>query len=243
MRKALTGALIAATVGVGSAAVPVGAHEGHRDHRDHRDRTSEVSSRHRQDDGRRGGHHWDRDGKDRRHDGRHDKRDGRHDHGNRGERGHRGERGDRQLTAEEREFLVSSGQLAFQELHTGRLAMLRSGDAAVQEYGRQMVVDHFKQLVGQLGLMRKHDIPLPELTSEQLAELAALTDVADADFDRAYLTSQVEGHVAAIEQFTAIIDTTQDRKLQRFAKEQKQVLESHLNAAEVLLASMPAPAA
>jgi putative membrane protein len=233
MRKAVLGALVATAVALGMMATPAAAHEGHDGERG---RSERVDSRR----GERG----DRDS--------HRDKDRRSHHRDRHHDGHRGDRGgwdrggwdrDEALSAEDRAFVELAAQIGLTEIFQGHLALSRSTDPVVQDYGRQMVVDHLHQMADQLPIHRKYDLELPSLTEDQAAAVQALIDTPVEQFDVAYLTSQVVAHEQALALFTAQAEDGDNWKVRKFARSYVPALQHHLDLAEAALATQVTPAA
>ena len=225
MRKAVFGALVATAVALGMMATPVDAHERHDGERGRSERVS--SHRHERGD-RDGWHH----GKDRRGHHRGDERRG---------DWNRGDRGDRELTTEDQAFLELAAQVGQIEIFQGQLAVARSAEPAVQEYGRLMVVDHLQQLSAQLRLHDKYDVELPALPEEQVAAVQALLDTPVEEFDVVYLTAQVAAHEEALAAFTARAEDGDNWKVTKLARTFVPTLQHHLELAQETLDVLAVP--
>lgn len=225
MRKAVVGALVATTAALGTVGTPAGAHERHDGDRGRSERVEFAR-------------------------GERDHRDGRHDKDRRGHRGDwdrgdkhrgdwdRGDRGEQPLAAEDEAFLVLAAQIGLSEIFQGQLALARSENPVVQEYARQMVVDHLHQLAAQLNIHEKYDVELPTLTEEQVAAVQALLDTPVEGFDAGYVTAQVVAHEQALAAFTAQAENGQNWKVTKFARKHVPVLEQHLDLAEAAQAAL-----
>jgi len=228
LKKAAVGALAATTAAFGVMAAPASAHDGWDGRRG--DRSGEVRQ----------------DGHERHERQRHDRRDwdrrdwDRHERRDRDGHDRRDWKGDRP-SEDDLAFLGTAAGIALSEIHQGNIAMQRGTNPLVQEYGRQMVVDHFVQLVEQLPLLREHEFALPVLSEEQLAALTELTSTPDESFDGVYVGLQISGHESAIEVFAAAADGADSRKVRTFAAGQLPVLQMHLDAAHVIADVVEAP--
>lgn len=223
MRKAVVGALVATAVALGMMAAPAGAHERHDGDR----RSERVESRR----GERGDRHGRHDGERRGHHG------GKHHRGD----WDRGDRGDRELSTEDQAFLELAAQVAQIEIFQGQLAVARSADPAVQEYGRLLVVDHLQQLTDQMRLHDKYDVELPALTEEQVAAVQALLDTPVEDFDVTFLTAQVTAHEQVLAVFVAQAEESDNWKVEKFAAKNVDALQHHLEVAQELLDAVAVP--
>lgn len=236
MKKAAVGALVATTMTFGAVAAPAGAHEGRDGDRGRSERVESVRGERDHRDGRhdkdRRGDHGDRHRGDR---DRGDRRDW--DRGDRRD-WDRGDRGDQTLSVEDEAFLVLAAQIGLSEIFQGQLALARSENPVVQEYARQMVVDHLHQLAAQLNLHEKYDLELPTLTEEQIAAVQALLDTPVEGFDAGYVTAQVVAHEQALALFTAQAENGENWKVTKFARKHVPVLEQHLDLAEAAQAAL-----
>lgn len=217
MRKVVIGALVAMAIGLGVMTSPAGAHEGERtsdrDRCSHGERHDRRGDRH---DGR--GDRHDRDGRDGR-DGRDNSDDS----------------DDGTLSSEDQAFLTAAAQAAFAEIEQGRVATVRSDDEMVQDFGHDLIVDHFVQLVNQVPLHERFGVPIPGSTAEQVAASKALLDTSDDAFDEAFLMLQVTNHEKAVALFTAAAEDADNGTVRRFAEDNLPVLEEHLQHAQMLL--------
>jgi len=88
------------------------------------------------------------------------------------------------------------------EIEAARLALYRAKDPAAKAFAQDMIKDHEQAARELAKAAREQNVPLPtSLDSEQQAKLDALKSADDANFDQAYLSTQIVAHEEAVALF------------------------------------------
>lgn len=131
---------------------------------------------------------------------------------------------------------AKSGQLA---VELGRVAMRKSADALVQNYGKSMATEH--QAAGD-RLKKVADArgyAVPTLLDEQGQLLVEdLQKATGKDFDHRYVRQMVAEHRRVIGEFEKYAAEGQDSELKAWVTETLPVLKTHLAKAEEIQRSM-----
>jgi putative membrane protein len=156
-------------------------------------------------------------------------------------------------TAGERAVKVEDGEVAGfmaaanrAEIEAGELARTRAQSAEVKKFAALMVKDHGKNKKDGKALFGAQNIRAAEggdltreLTSSAQRHLEHLRGVSGAEFDRAYIDSQVEMHQNVIETLdTVLLPSAQNTELRRFLTDTRPILVQHLEHARKLQGSL-----
>lgn len=127
------------------------------------------------------------------------------------------------------------------EIDQAKLAQTRAKDARVRKFAALMIDHHGKAMQKQAALATK--LKLKEAESAEAAELAtqaattlAMLKAAPAnEFDRVYMSSQVDAHKKVHELIvTQLLPNAQAPELKAYLEELRPTIESHLQEAEAL---------
>lgn len=140
-------------------------------------------------------------------------------------------------------FAVAAAQGGLAEVAFGQLAEAQGGSDAVRDFGRLMVRDHGKANDSLAQLARAADIVLPQdMDAEHQAVRDRLKALKGADFDRAYIASQIADHQVTAQLLEYEIGAGQDAGLKGFATETLPIVFRHLQMAQGLATEMAAQA-
>lgn len=132
-------------------------------------------------------------------------------------------------------FAVAAAQGGLAEVAFGKLAEAQGGSDAVRDFGRQMVRDHGTANDRLAELAKAAGIVLPdELDTEHQAIRDRLEGLKGADFDRAYIASQIADHQVTAQLLEYEIGAGQDEGLKAFASDTLPVVFHHLQMAQDL---------
>jgi putative membrane protein len=127
------------------------------------------------------------------------------------------------------------------EVELGKLANSRGSAPAIRDFAQRMVADHGKANDRLAGLDRSANQQLPKsLDPEHLTVRDELQKKQGADFDAAYLTSQVQDHQRTANLLAWEIGMGQNDDLKKYAAEQLPVVLNHLDMAKQQLADLTA---
>jgi putative membrane protein len=143
------------------------------------------------------------------------------------------------LSEQDRGFLQKASQGGQEEVQMGQLAMTKSQNPAVKEFGRWMVTDHTAMNKWLLGLAARANVQ-PGAASDPAAqqEMAKLGGLQGAEFDREYIGYEVQDHQHDLKDFEAEAQSGQSPILRNFAAQSTDVLGQHLAEAQELQQSL-----
>lgn len=126
-------------------------------------------------------------------------------------------------------FVTNAVSANMFEIESSKLALKQSSSKQVRTFAQTMIKDH--TMAGekmQQVLKTEGTMPTMALTAKHEALLQQLQSVKGAEFDRAYVTAQTEGHVEAVALFRSYAAKPDDKALGAFAKSTLPALEKHL---------------
>lgn len=131
------------------------------------------------------------------------------------------------------------------DIAAGRLAASTSRNAKVKEFAQRMITDHSGVNKAAVALVTKLNVtPEESDASRQQTDKGAqvresLKGKTGADFDRAYMASEVTYHtdlLAAID--TVLLPSAQNAELKTLLEQTRPAVEAHLSSARELQASL-----
>ena len=130
------------------------------------------------------------------------------------------------------------------EVVMAQLAVSRSQNAAVKEFATMLVTDHQSHLTNLNKLAGKKDIGREANAADTsgahiaraLGELQSMS--ADSNFDRAFISAQIEHHTMAIAALNKMKPAAKDDDLQKDIDKTLPVLQNHLSRANAVLAQL-----
>jgi putative membrane protein len=139
------------------------------------------------------------------------------------------------LSAQDRKFVDTAAEAGAAEVAKGQLAESHSSSADVKGLAARMVSDHQKagdelKSIAQI----KGATPPAQLSKKDQADLDKLSKLRGADFDKAYIKSQLAAHKSAVSLFGSESKTGKDPELKQFASTTLPTLEDHLQMVQQL---------
>jgi putative membrane protein len=138
-------------------------------------------------------------------------------------------------SAHDRKFVNTAAEAGAAEVAMGRLAQDHATSPDVKGFAARMVSDHqkagdqLKSIAASKGLT-----PPDQLSKHDQAELDKLSKLQGADFDRAYVKSQVSAHKDAVSLFNSESKSGKDADLKQFASTTLPTLQDHLQMVQQL---------
>jgi putative membrane protein len=132
-------------------------------------------------------------------------------------------------------FVQQATASGLAEVSEGQIAIAKSSNPAVRNFGQRMVTDH-TAANNQLSAIaaQEHIQQSPVLTGSQQQDIVTLEILSDPQFTRTYLDMQVFDHIETVRQFFQETTTGQDPTLRAFALQQLPTLVQHLDSAVAL---------
>jgi putative membrane protein len=139
------------------------------------------------------------------------------------------------LSEQDRQFMNDAATGGMAEVELGQLALQKSKNLSVREFGRWMATDHalannqLKQVAQGLG------VQLPnQIDAEHQKMRDHLVQLSGTQFDRQYMQLMLEDHEKDVPQFEKMARSAQAPALKAFAQQVTPVLEQHLAEAQEL---------
>jgi putative membrane protein len=127
--------------------------------------------------------------------------------------------------------LASASDLA--EINLGRMAATQAGSPEVKQFAEKLVADHTKASKELLGIADKQRLTVaPRMDAKHVMLANKLLNLKGADFDRAFMESQVKDHKEAVALFQAQASSGKDPQLKAFAAKTLPEMQKHLKKAE-----------
>lgn len=122
------------------------------------------------------------------------------------------------------------------EIQAGRIAEVQGAAPQVKAFAREMVEAHSRTRQSLEAAGRAAALPPPALVvnGDQQRMLSALQSLKGAEFDKAYLTQQVNAHVSALTTVQAYASAGTEPHLREAAKAAAPLVEHHLATARAL---------
>lgn len=142
-------------------------------------------------------------------------------------------------------FVAQIGAADLLEIEAARIALQKAQSPEVKAFAQTMIDDHtrssadLKAAIAQAGL---NLAPPGALSPESRAKLDQLSRTAPDEFDKAYLTLQVEAHTQVLAVLLKQPQVGGPIPLKTFAAADATIIQGHLDRAQQLLGA-PAPAA
>ncbi len=129
-------------------------------------------------------------------------------------------------------FFNRAAQGSMTDVKAGKMAMNKASSPRIREFAEMVVKDHRDAQVLLKAIAADKNVTLPTAPSpEQQIALKELQLKNGAQFERAYVASQVRAHEESIALLKAEIARGQDSETKAFAKELLPAVESHLKQA------------
>ena len=131
---------------------------------------------------------------------------------------------------------AASGTDAY-EIAAAKAAQGKASSADVKSFAAQMIKDHTKSTADLKAAAAKADgkpTPSGMMTAEQQANLTKLNGLSGADFDKEYVTQQVDAHQKALDALKGYAAGGDSAPLKDFASKTATVVEHHLDMAQKL---------
>lgn len=123
------------------------------------------------------------------------------------------------------------------EIAEGTLALSQSSTAAVSVYGAWLATDHSSSNVMLYQAASAAGIAMPStLDATDQAQVTSLSQLTGQQFDLNFLTAQVTGHEATLQNLETEVNSGSNAGLISYAQSMLPMITAHLNTAENLLA-------
>jgi putative membrane protein len=151
--------------------------------------------------------------------------------------------GDAQNRQMDRRFLGQVTQASLLNVAMGKLAVEKSSNDAVKEFGKKMVTDHERGLAIFKKVATKDGVTVEErLDSKHQERLDKLAKLSGPEFDRAYMKDQLKAHQRMVSYFQSEADNSTESTATKMANNMLPAVQRHLSDAKELNKSLTAVA-
>jgi len=135
-----------------------------------------------------------------------------------------------QLSADSKLIFQMAGSNVM-EIRLGQMAQQKASNAAVKQFGQQMVTDH-SNLENQLAaLVSKNGTFQPSMGKENEAEVSRLEKLSGTQFDQQYMTSMIQHHQQDIATLQSANGTARSAEARQMVAATLPVVQQHLTMA------------
>lgn len=129
-------------------------------------------------------------------------------------------------------FLVNAAEINLNEIELAQLAEQKSENDDLKGFAKMLETDHQASIKEIINLANTKSIVIPtSMTDDGKTNFKDLTNLSNADFDRAYTTLMVKAHQDAITLFDKTSTESKDKAINALAKATLPKLHQHLNIA------------
>jgi putative membrane protein len=147
--------------------------------------------------------------------------------------------GDAQNRQMDRRFLGQVTQASLLNVAMGKLAVEKSSNDAVKEFGKKMVTDHERGLAIFKKVATKDGVTVEErLDSKHQERLDKLAKLSGPEFDRAYMKDQLKAHQRMVSYFQSEADNSTESTATKMANNMLPAVQRHLSDAKELNKSL-----
>jgi len=133
------------------------------------------------------------------------------------------------MNSHDRDFIMDAAMGGMMEVELGRWAAQKGTSDAVKQFGQRMVDDHSKANTALATLATSKGITLPTTLDEKhQREVAKISRLSGAQFDRAYVKMMLSDHKKDVSEFEKQSTKGADADLKAFATQTLPTLQEHL---------------
>lgn len=147
-----------------------------------------------------------------------------------------------QPSTQDTQYLKALHQVNLAEITTGNLAQQKGQNTQVKDLGKQFVTDHTQLDQSVKSTAQQLNVQLPsEPTADQQKVISKLNNESGAAFDKAWVTAELAGHVAAIQATQTEISQGSEQSVITLAQDALPVLQAHYDALVALAQTLGVP--
>ncbi|MFE9692636.1 DUF4142 domain-containing protein [Micromonospora sp. NPDC005806] len=147
-----------------------------------------------------------------------------------------------QPSTQDTQYLQALHQVNLSEITMGNLAQQKGQHQQVKELGKQFVTDHTQLDQTVKSTAQQLNVQLPaNPTTDQQKVINKLNNLSGAEFDKAWVTAELAGHVAAIQATQTEISQGSEQSVVALAQDALPVLQAHLDALTALAQTLGIP--
>ncbi|MDO3686967.1 DUF4142 domain-containing protein [Micromonospora sp. C28ISP2-4] len=147
-----------------------------------------------------------------------------------------------QPSTQDTQYLQAVHQVNLFEITAGNLAQQKGQNQQVKDLGKMFVTDHTQLDQTVQSTAQQLNVQLPaDPTADQQKVLDKLNNLNGAEFDKAWVTAQLAGHVQAIQATQTEISQGSDQSVVQIAQDALPVLQAHYDALVALAQTLGVP--
>ena len=147
-----------------------------------------------------------------------------------------------QPSTQDTEYLQAVHQVNLFEITAGNLAQQKGQNQQVKDLGKMFVTDHTQLDQTVQSTAQQLNVQLPaDPTADQQKVLDKLNNLSGAEFDKAWVTAQLAGHVQAIQATQTEISQGSEQSVVQIAQDALPVLQAHYDALVALAQTLGVP--
>ncbi|SCE89474.1 Predicted outer membrane protein [Micromonospora viridifaciens] len=147
-----------------------------------------------------------------------------------------------QPSTQDTQYLQALHQVNLAEITMGNMAQQKGQNEELKELGKQFVTDHTQLDDAVKTTAQQLNVQLPsQPTSDQQNVINHLNSLSGAEFDKAWVTAELNGHVQAIQATQTEISQGSEQSVITLAQDALPVLQAHLDALTSLAQTLGIP--
>lgn len=147
-----------------------------------------------------------------------------------------------QPSTQDTQYLQALHQVNLFEITAGNLAQQKGQNQQVKDLGKMFVTDHTQLDQTVQSTAQQLNVQLPaDPTADQQKVLDKLNNLSGAEFDKAWVTAQLAGHVQAIQATQTEISQGSEQSVVQIAQDALPVLQAHYDALVALAQTLGVP--
>ncbi|MFF3868469.1 DUF4142 domain-containing protein [Micromonospora sp. NPDC001898] len=147
-----------------------------------------------------------------------------------------------QPSTQDTQYLQALHQVNLAEMETGKLAQDKGQNQQVKDLGAQFVTDHTQLDQTVQSTAQQLNVQLPDApTADQQEVIDRLKNLSGAEFDKAWVTAELAGHVQAIQATQTEISQGSEQSVVQLAQNALPVLQAHYDALVALAQTLGVP--
>ncbi|MGC5386589.1 DUF4142 domain-containing protein [Micromonospora chalcea] len=147
-----------------------------------------------------------------------------------------------QPSTQDTQYLQAVHQVNLFEITAGNLAQQKGQNQQVKDLGKMFVTDHTQLDQTVQSTAQQLNVQLPaDPTADQQKVLDKLNNLNGAEFDKAWVTAQLAGHVQAIQATQTEISQGSEQSVVQIAQDALPVLQAHYDALVALAQTLGVP--
>ncbi|MFC0003368.1 DUF4142 domain-containing protein [Micromonospora siamensis] len=147
-----------------------------------------------------------------------------------------------QPSTQDTQYLQAVHQVNLAEIASGNLAQQKAQNQQVKDLAAQFVTDHTQLDQTVQSTAQQLNVKLPDSpTADQQKVLNKLKNLSGAEFDKAWVTAELAGHVQAIQATQTEISQGSEQSVVQLAQDALPVLQAHYDALVALAQQLGIP--